>query len=118
MDTNIQVKMEYPFPANEVSWRAKQWREELDTNDVETAVEAKTELDSCVRQALIDSRPALREALEIADTLMLDDDRKLMITAWEGIESLTQVIRCLESRSNVSGEMIGLYHLMETLSKE
>ena len=107
MNTISRVKMEYPFPANDVAQQAQLWKDAKEFSEVNFCVDSQ-------RGAAIAALDALRDNLnenKLADV-------QIALESWKTIFDLCNLIRCVATRSDFNGELIGLNVLFRILAEE
>ena len=117
MRTNVQVKMEYPFPSNVNAFLAEEWSKAANLETEESSIEeCKTQcLDATRDQALL----CLSSMDKIKTCIINNETDEAFITElWVAIKNFCNLIRCCSSYNNTRGEMFGLAVLLDTMKGE
>ena len=108
VNVSSQVKMEYPFPPNDLAQRVQLWKE----------AKGFTELEDDINE----EEDRVYSQMEIIYNFLCGgsepSDQEKAIACWYLIAELCNLIRCYATRGDFNGELFGLNVLFRILSEE
>lgn len=124
MGSRFQVKMEYPFPANNNAQLVWAWNDAANQIQPWDEDELNEQVSECLSEADIITCDQSQLVLEcMADLTDCIGDPTVPYTtsvlkSWHLIMELSNYIRCCSGMADVDGEMYGLKVLMDFMAGE